>query len=117
MNEERRAILYHLAGYSQELPPWYRVLRVARYLSVPPWEVQEDLGVALSRREWCECAEVAMQAEADYQGYLRADRAEGTTARQEVVYSLASPPGTTPSPDPNAHLMDCQYRRTIPRAS
>ena len=148
---DRQHIAQALRGERPDFPAWYWALRLSRALSVPPWEIQEEFGLSLPRREWCERAEVALRAEEDFlafphsqtgtrepfpRGYLPLPLlpAPFTEPESEVplpmgwrraeldghtVYQLA-PPTTAPSapaptPDPNAHLMDCQYRRTIPR--
>jgi len=55
-----------------ECPPWYRLIRAAKYLGVPPWDLAEK------PHTWVNMAESAQDAEAHAKAML--ERQHGAPA-------------------------------------
>lgn len=71
----------HLAsgGQQGEAPPWWGTMQAARYLGLPPWEL--DPGSRAKREHWRERALIALRAEAIAQ-QMRAQALAAQQAKQ-----------------------------------
>jgi hypothetical protein len=90
--EAVKSVFYGLCGY-KGMPAWYRCWQVARALYLPPWEIQSEFDLDLSRREWCRKILAALEAEPQAAQHRR-DRDEGP---ESVPLRLLPPPPSRPA--------------------